>query len=666
MAHGCSCLPRLQLRRVRNSATAIAIAWSLAVVLTAQRAPEPQPQQPVFRARADLIQVDTVVVDKDGRPIRGLTKADFQLLDNGKPQEIVALTEYRHERAMLGPEVEPPHFDVTTNYGPTAQRVVLIMLDDLGIASWDWEKAKEAIRQFIRELGGQLQIALVRTSGEAGVELTNDPKILFDTLSTFKWLQRVTMRPEEQGLWRSGNTMRFLSPNDGRRKVMLLVTQVGIHGEEPGSEVEQFGRGSWPRIVGVDPRDAAAIANPKLTQAQRLAAEKAIMSSLPRQLKEAIEAARRANAAVYAIDPSGPPIPGRLGYGGAGMSNGLPFAVNDRAHIASAGLRVIAAETGGYAVTATDEVAAGVARIADELSIYYVLGFQAPDPGSTKLREIEVRLNGPDFDIRHRRSYVTKAQERPEGKAARKDPLLGLAHSPIPSTDLPLKLWARVSPPEATAGAARIGLWLESTEAMVDEYSIYVVSQKQKKQADKPISRTMSGAVPSVLPLETFTLEPGGYQVRVSARNTQSGRGGSVYVTLNVPDFKTLPLAIANVAIGTGESRRRDLGNLPFAPTLNRTFDSSTTVRLGFDVWRQPASSDTRVIVEIVDFDGAVAKRVHDAPASATGGIVVPVVLAGLKPGSYGVMIIAEGQGIRAQQKVAIVVTDNGRLVNSK
>src|SRR6187431_38546 len=175
-------MARLQSRRMRRAGGAVAIVSSFAVVLAAHRGAEPHAQKPTFRARADLIQVDAVVVDKDGRPVRGLTKADFQLLDNGKPQEIVALTEYQHERAPLGPEVEPPHFDVATNSGATAQRLVLIMLDDLGIQSWDWEKAKEAIRQFVRELGGQLQIALVRSSGEAGVELTNDPKILFDTL----------------------------------------------------------------------------------------------------------------------------------------------------------------------------------------------------------------------------------------------------------------------------------------------------------------------------------------------------------------------------------------------------------------------------------------------------------------------------------------------------
>ena len=123
--------------------------------------------------------------------------------------------------------------------------------------SWDWEKAKEAIRQFIRELGGQLQITLVRTSGEGGVELTNDPQILFDTLSTFKWLQRVTMHEREGPLAVRKYDAVSVTPNDGRRKVMLLVTQTGIKGEqpEPGIERSRFEAvGLQALIRGTPPR----------------------------------------------------------------------------------------------------------------------------------------------------------------------------------------------------------------------------------------------------------------------------------------------------------------------------------------------------------------------------------------------------------------------------
>jgi VWFA-related protein len=53
-------------------------------------------QQPTFRARTDLVQVDVVVVDKDGNHVRGLKKEDFQLFDRRKPRPISAFDEVQH------------------------------------------------------------------------------------------------------------------------------------------------------------------------------------------------------------------------------------------------------------------------------------------------------------------------------------------------------------------------------------------------------------------------------------------------------------------------------------------------------------------------------------------------------------------------------------------
>ena len=49
-----------------------------------------QAQEPVFRAGVDLVTVDAIVVDKDGRPVTGLTADDFVLTVDGKPRAIDA------------------------------------------------------------------------------------------------------------------------------------------------------------------------------------------------------------------------------------------------------------------------------------------------------------------------------------------------------------------------------------------------------------------------------------------------------------------------------------------------------------------------------------------------------------------------------------------------
>ena len=51
-----------------------------------------QQKPPVFRTRIDLMQLDVTVLDKNGQPVRGLTKDDFTLLEDNWPQTIEGFT----------------------------------------------------------------------------------------------------------------------------------------------------------------------------------------------------------------------------------------------------------------------------------------------------------------------------------------------------------------------------------------------------------------------------------------------------------------------------------------------------------------------------------------------------------------------------------------------
>ena len=60
---------------------------------TPQQQPEPPAQQPIFRVGADVIRLDVSVLDKDRKPIHGLTSEDFTVVEEGKPQRVVAVAE---------------------------------------------------------------------------------------------------------------------------------------------------------------------------------------------------------------------------------------------------------------------------------------------------------------------------------------------------------------------------------------------------------------------------------------------------------------------------------------------------------------------------------------------------------------------------------------------
>src|SRR5688500_3137809 len=51
------------------------------------RGQTPAPQ-PTFRAGVSVVNVDVVVSDRNGQPVTDLTQADFEILENGKRQDI--------------------------------------------------------------------------------------------------------------------------------------------------------------------------------------------------------------------------------------------------------------------------------------------------------------------------------------------------------------------------------------------------------------------------------------------------------------------------------------------------------------------------------------------------------------------------------------------------
>ena len=75
---------------------------SLAAVSREQSPTQEPPRQVIFRDRIDLVNLDVSVLDKDRRPVRGLKATDFTVLEDGKPQNIMAFL------AVDVPEPEPP------------------------------------------------------------------------------------------------------------------------------------------------------------------------------------------------------------------------------------------------------------------------------------------------------------------------------------------------------------------------------------------------------------------------------------------------------------------------------------------------------------------------------------------------------------------------------
>jgi hypothetical protein len=96
------------------------------------------PQQPTFRAAVELVQVDVSVLDKDRRPVLGLTQSDFTALEDGKPQKILSFAAVGAPRPVASVEsintstwVRDSASDVATNDLPEGRLFVLVLDDAL-------------------------------------------------------------------------------------------------------------------------------------------------------------------------------------------------------------------------------------------------------------------------------------------------------------------------------------------------------------------------------------------------------------------------------------------------------------------------------------------------------------------------------------------------------
>ena len=126
--------------------------------------------QITFQSGVDVVQVDVSVLDKDRRPVRGLTKADFTILEDGKPRPIVAfapvdLAQTDVSTAGAGASwLRDVARDVTTNDMRPEGRLVVIMLD-WSIRFEDHELAKRIATAAVNALGPDDLAAVVFSSG---------------------------------------------------------------------------------------------------------------------------------------------------------------------------------------------------------------------------------------------------------------------------------------------------------------------------------------------------------------------------------------------------------------------------------------------------------------------------------------------------------------------
>ncbi|MBM42020.1 MAG: hypothetical protein CL483_08890 [Acidobacteria bacterium] len=81
--------------RVRMFGAAVALLLAPTLVARAQTSPQASEDAAVFRGGVELVQMSATVFDRDGRLIGDLAAADFEIFEDGEPQELAHFTRER-------------------------------------------------------------------------------------------------------------------------------------------------------------------------------------------------------------------------------------------------------------------------------------------------------------------------------------------------------------------------------------------------------------------------------------------------------------------------------------------------------------------------------------------------------------------------------------------
>ncbi|HKW00920.1 MAG TPA: VWA domain-containing protein [Vicinamibacterales bacterium] len=593
---------------VALSAAAIA---SVVLTLSAQQAPPPQTpppqtpqqqaeppaQQPIFRVGADVIRLDVSVLDKDRRPIHGLTAEDFTVNEEGKPQRVVAVAEIDAAANDPAPTAWMRHVSSDVANNDLADqigdgRLFAIVLDDVNVPWDDLDiimAARGIARDVIDRLGPSDTGAVVfPRDGGRTEDFTSDKEKLINAVDRFdphepEWTPPGSNTYVYPGpVSRSGDQQRsstlFNRSNCERQQLTVPMFETVVS-----------------RLATVPNRRKTIVfisTGPPID----FGAQRGCPGEQKDRMLEVFARASRANINIYSIDPGG--------YGGyerylqdpirrAGRPAPATFSdptARSLAKLRRDFLEVMAGYTGATAIVNSDEIDTGINHIFTEASSYYLLGYQTsngrPDG---KYRKVDVKVKRPGSTVRTRSGYFAPkdagtARDSKDTPAVNDLGLVGLMDSPalaLRATAVPVALAAHGRDADV---AVVLSVRVPSPRSPVPE-AVTVVRNLYdgEGRAGPPVLEkselTLLPSTGDELRYDLYwklQLAPGRYQLRLNATSKATDKSGTVYADIEVPDYTRAPLSLSAMVVGgkgapvPRTDALKDV--LPIIPTAARDF----------------------------------------------------------------------------------------------
>lgn len=528
------------------------------------------------KVTVSYVEVPVTVVARDGGAVRGLTRANFELYEDGHKRAIESFDaiDFASHESM----------NAVSRLNPASRRNFLILFDLSFSNPTSIGRAQVAARDFIaRSIGNRDLVAVGTVDVDRGFRFltafTTDRSVLTAAIAdpaTFRTVDPLQISgrspieiapstsssPGEVSESRAGavdvyadaaRALRKMDDTYTRSRVLREVESLGriartLQKLSGRKHVVLLSEGFDPQLVqgrsAADTREQTEenrfIENGEVwkVDSDRRFGNSGSQTSITRMADEF----RRADVVLHAVDIKGVRVQNDVQAGAGGTSN--------------EGLHLLANPTGGTVFRNSNDLTADFDRLTRQHEVVYVLGFRAPVGRPGQLHDLKVKLVGvPGARAQHRNGYYDTGEE---SSVARALTAAEVIVNDIPQTDLDVAALAAAFPAEGDKAQVPVLLEIRgedlvksaknniaSTEIFIYAFdqdgtvrdSMYQrVALDMTKVADRLRGR-------GIRFYGTLHLDPGKYAVKSLVRVAETEKRGYQRLDVTVPAANDVALA---------------------------------------------------------------------------------------------------------------------------
>jgi VWFA-related protein len=425
-------------------------------------------------------------------------------------------------------------------------------------------------------------------------------------------------------------------------------------------------------------------------------------------LRAAINAAVRANLAIYSVDTRGLQAISPLGDAstgslrGAGAYNGGALANNMNANFASQEvMSTLSTDTGGKAFFDSNDFAPAFARVQRDTSAYYAIGFRSSNSlRDGRFRKLTIKTNQPGIKLEYRPGYYAPADFKHSGHEDRERELEEQLASDLPATDMavyldalyfrlddnhyyvPVSLLVPGSQIPFVKGGDKDKATLDIIGTVIDDVKRPIGRARETVKLN--LDPSLNARQKNIQYTTSFRLPPGKYHLKFVVRENQTGRMGSFEADIELPEMKKAPLKMSSIVLASARQPSKQESPLirngeEYVPNISHVFRQDQHLYLLYEIYspahEKPAADAPRGTKAGINLLSSLeliqgSTKVYETPLVQAKAINVEgrdavaieldVPLAGLKPGPYlcQLNVIDDAAGSFAFPRFAVLVRE--------